>query len=693
MPAVRHAAALVSALVGGSALSAGYWPEKMGFVLLTVLTFVLVELLFGLAGALMRRWLGRELAWLPELAVMGYAIAETACLGGGNGWDRWVYVTAAAVTAILCLAAMSWYQWLWHRRGTPTLVLSALGSGAAVLWMAMLLMGDGFADSTVSDYLALRSEVPAAQAALEPSLTDGPYAVHTLDYGPGETLETGTVDLTRYMSRGDDDLTDYYVDAYWDYGLSKVPLRGRIWYPAGVEKCPVLFIAHGNHHISTESYLGYAYLGEYLASHGYVVVSVDHNACNMLSNENDGRAVLLLEHIRLLLEHSEADRDPLSGLLDRDSIAVAGHSRGGEMAATACLFNEYGRYPENGSKTFDYDFSIRSIVAIAPTVNQYKPAGHSVELENINYLLLHGASDRDVTKCNGMSQYENITFTGEGDHIKSAFYIAGANHGQFNSLWGQRDQSGPGAALLNTAGLLEEAEQQRLTQVFIKVFLDVTLRGDDSCRGLLTNWEDYAAQLPETVCAQCYETSSFSVIADFEEDSDLETVTLPGASAQASGCSWWTEMALDFAGNTAYDTHALRLRWGGRGTYTLTLPELDLTGKTLQFDICDLDEAAVGRGELSLVEGEVLLTDAEGRTATARIQEHRTVYPVLAVKTDKLDFIFNTPAYKKAFSTVSIPAESFVSDDAFDMTQICSAAWCFAGSGQVAMDNIGLADR
>lgn len=685
-------AALAAALVGGGALSALYWPGRTGCAVLMALVFALAELLLWLVRGLLGLLLGRELGWLVELAVIACVSADTLWRGSGDSWDWRVTVSACAVTAALGLLAVSWYQLL-RRRRSPTLALSALVSTAAAVLLAVLLAGDGFPDDTAASYLALRKEAPAAQAALEPSLTNGPYSVRTLDYGPGEPLETGTVDLTRYMSRGDDDLTDRYVDAYWDYELSEVPLRGRIWYPAEAKDCPVLFIAHGNHHIATQSYLGYAYLGEYLASHGYVVVSVDHNACNMLSHENDGRAVLLLEHIRLLLDHSEAEGDPLSGLLDRDSIAVAGHSRGGEMVATACLFSEYGRYPENGSKTFAYDLSIRSIIAIAPTVNQYKPAGHSVELENVNYLLLHGASDRDVTRCSGMSQYENITFTGEGDYLKSALYIAGANHGQFNSLWGRRDQSGPGAALLNTAGLLEEADQQRLAQVFIKVFLDVTLRGDDSCRRLLTSWEDYAAQLPETVYAQCYETSGFTVIADFEEDSDLETVTLPGASAQASGCSWWTELALDFAGDTAYDTHALRLRWGGRGTYTLTLPELDLTGKALQFDICDLDEASVGRGELSLVRGEVLLTDAEGHTATARIQDWRTVYPILGVKTDKLDYIFDTPTYQRAFSTVAIPAEGFVSSGAFDLTRICSAAWRFSGSGQVAMDNIGLAEE
>jgi hypothetical protein len=75
--------------------------------------------------------------------------------------------------------------------------------------------------------------------------------------------------------------------------------------PAEKYDCPVVFIIHGNHNLTTESYEGYAYLGEYLASHGYVTVSVDSNACNGcvfggLAGENDGRAVLLLNNIEQL---------------------------------------------------------------------------------------------------------------------------------------------------------------------------------------------------------------------------------------------------------------------------------------------------------------------------------------------------------------------------------------------------------
>lgn len=361
------------------------------------------------------------------------------------------------------------------------------------------------------------------------------------------------------------------------------------------------------------------------------------------------------------------------------------------MVATAYLFNGYSHYPENAVVRFDYHYDIKSLIAIAPTVNQYKPADHSVVLEDVNYLLLHGASDRDVTSFMGMSQYENISFTDTGDYIKTALYIAGANHGQFNSLWGEYDCKGMETPLLNTENLLTEEQQQTIACLFVKVFLDVTLRGDESCRGLLTDWEDYSAQLPETVYVQCHEESGFKPIADFEEDSELTTTTLDGARINVKGVNWWTEELMDFAGRSAYDTHALRLRWKESATVTLSVPAMDMTETALTFDICDLDAAAVEEGEYDLLDATVILTDVGGNTAAAQLSDHALVYPVLLVKTDKLDFLFDTPSVKEAFATVSIPVDEFVcEDDEIDLSRIRQIRLIFDGAGQVALDNIGV---
>ena len=687
--ALCHMSAVITGVVFGTELAGTYFPSVMGYTITSLAFFGAAELAFFLLRKFLKRFLGHGLGWLMALVSCAASVCFAVKDGAGEGWTWRVFLFAALIVFTLWLLVASLGS-VFRRGPRLSTVLCSFFSVAAVCGILCFFCMDGFEDDTLHHYLALTEHDENQVSALESSLAYGSHPVSVLDYGPGMSLQPDPISLSRYMSRGDS-LTEIYVDAYMDYELTEVPMRGRVWYPAGAQDCPILFIAHGNHEITTDSYLGYEYLGEYLASHGYVVVSVDQNACNMLSGENDARAVLLLEHIGLIIAYGRDRNNPLYGCVDENNIAIAGHSRGGEMVATAYLFNDYDHYPENGVIWFDYNYNIKSLIAIAPTVNQYKPADHSVKVEDVNYLLLHGSSDRDVTKFMGMSQYENVSFSGNGEYIKSALYIAGANHGQFNTLWGERDFSGPGASLLNTSSLLSGEDQQKLACVFIKVYLDVTLRGDKSCRTLLTDWEDYAQQLPETVYVQCHEESDFIAIADFEEDSEVSTATLDGVKLYAGGVNWWTEDLMDFAGRSAYDTHALCLRWSGSASYTMKLPQMDLTDSAVTFDICDLDSAAVEEGDYDLVDATVSISDEDGNTATARLSEFATIYPILSVKTDKLDFVFDTPTDKEAFATVSIPVEKFeVEDEEIDLSEICEIKFIFDEGGHIALDNIGI---
>lgn len=680
---------MLTGVVIGAEFAGLYFPSVLGYLLTTAASFGVLEIVFFLLRRFLNRFLGHGLGWLMALVSTSAAVCFAVRNGAGEGWTWRIFAASFFITAIFWLLLASGWN-LVHRGFSRIALLNSIFSAVLFGGILAFFCMDGFLDGNISHYLALTQYDRQSTAALEPSMAMGPYEVSVLDYGQEESLASQPVNLSSYMSRGDS-MTEMYVDAYMDFELDKVPVRGRIWYPANQESSPVLFIAHGNHEITTPSYQGYAYLGEYLASHGYMVVSVDQNACNMLSNENDARAVLLLEHIRFLLSYNEEKGNPLYSKIDPENIAIAGHSRGGEMVATAYLFNQYDHYPENAVISFDYHFNIKSLIAIAPTVNQYKPADHSVKVEDVNYLLLHGAADRDVTNFMGMSQYENISFTGNGRYLKSALYIAGANHGQFNSLWGEYDCTGTGAAFLNRESLLSGKEQQKITCLFIKVFLDVTLRGDESCRTLLTDWEDYSAQLPETVYVQCHEESGFMTIADFEEDSEVETATLEGVSLAAYGVNWWTEDLMAFAGQSSYDTHALRLRWNDTATYTMEVPRLDLTRAALTFDICDLNSTAIEQGNYNLMDATIVLTDTRGVTATAQLRDFATVYPLLTVRTDKLDFIFDTPTAKEAFATVSIPSDAFETEQgSIDLTKIRKISFCFDDSGQVALDNIGI---
>ncbi len=684
---LRHLAALVFAATAGSALAALYWPHIAGYITLSISALALAETVLWLLKKLFLKILDRGLGGASALALLFASAAYAVKQGAGEGYSWRVCLFAGVCTLILAFTAAFWWSLTVRRIVRPATVIGSLLCTALSATLVLLLSFSGFDGSYIRPFL---DQAPERTSDSVPDLcSDGPYDVLTLDYGPGEQLDPGTVNLSGYMGRDKHSLTGLYVDIYMDYSLNEVPLRGRVWYPAELQNCPVLFIAHGNHEVTTPSYLGYGYLASFLASHGYAVVSVDENACNMLKNENDGRAVLLLEHISKVLEFSQDNSNPLFGVLDASNIAIAGHSRGGEMVSTAYLFNSLDCYPENGSVKFSYHFPIKALIAIAPTVDQYRPAGHSVKIQNVNYLLLHGAADRDVSDFMGMEQYHNVSFSGEGSYLKSALYIAGANHGQFNSLWGAYDHTGPGALLLNRANLLDQKSQQDIAKIFICAFLDATLRGDDPRSGLLTNYEQFSSQLPETVYAQCWAKNGFTPFATFEEDVELSSATLPGASISVEGSNRWAEERLNFGGKDG--GHALRLRWSGSAALNLALPGTDLSGRTLAFDICDRDTAKADRGQHPLLDGDVVLIDHQGNSAVAKIGSFTTVYPVQPVRTDKLDFLFHTCSYKYAFSTVSIPIDSFIPEgNHFDPSAISEIIFRFTGGGQVNMDNIGV---
>lgn len=681
--ALSIGASAAAALIAGINVADVYWPRPLGVGVCLAGCLGLLLLAFALLERLSRALLGRSARGPAAWLLLGGALCAMVRQGAGEGLTVRVVLFSIGAALALGLFSSALYALVRLGRRTITLRLTALLSGAGVLLIALFLFTDGFDDHYIQHYLALGPRRTVSDAGLTP----GPYEVEILDYGTGEGLPSDTVDLSPFVSRDSQRVNGTYADLYLDYDLTAVPLKGRIYLPAGGRNCPLLMIAHGNHEIAVDSYLGYGYLGEYLASCGYAVVSVDQNACNMLTGENAGRAVLLLEHIGWLLDRSREVGHPLRGALDRDNIAIAGHSRGGEMVAAAYLFNDYDRYPENGTIRFDYHYPIKALIAIAPTVDQYLPADHSVELTDVNYLLLHGACDRDVTSVQGMKQYENISYTGEGDYLKSALYIAGANHGQFNTLWGAYDQPAPFSSLLNVEGLLPAEEQQAIAAKLIRAFLDLTLRGDHSGEALLTDWDSRFDELPETVYVQCYERSSFRPIADFEEDSDLETATLTGAALKATGVSVWTEERMNTG--AAPGTHALRLRWAGRAGYTASLPPTDASDLSLSFDIADLDSARVDREDYRLLDCEVRLTDSAGRTASAHLSDFATVYPPLPVRTDKLDFLFDTCTYRHALATVTIPTAAFDSGEGFDPTNVVELSFLFDSSGEVMIDNIG----
>ena len=82
-------------------------------------------------------------------------------------------------------------------------------------------------------------------------------------------------------------------------------------------------------------------------------------------------------------------------------MSLIGHSRGGEAVAHAALLNKLPYYSDDATIKLDYNYNIKSIIAIAPVDGQYAPGNTRTKLKDINYFVIHGSQDGDVTSFAG----------------------------------------------------------------------------------------------------------------------------------------------------------------------------------------------------------------------------------------------------------------------------------------------------
>lgn len=428
---------------------------------------------------------------------------------------------------------------------------------------------------------------------------------HRAEYGAQAGLISRTVDGTRFLDAWTG-LSGKLRTRYFGFGRDSLPLNGRVWYPMGEGPFPLVLIVHGNHLAQDFSDPGYEYLGRLMASRGFVFVSVDQNFVNGsftnlfkgLRNENDVRGWLMLKHIELWNDWNDNIENRFFNRIDMDRIALIGHSRGGEAVAHAALFNRLPFYPDNAKEVFDFNFNIRSVVAIAPVDGQYQPAGIHTPLRDINYFVLQGSHDADMQSYQGLRQYNRISFSDGFAGFKAGLYIYNANHGQFNTSWGRKDFSSPRINFVNIRQLMPGEDQQMIAKVFISGFLEATLNKNTAYKSLFMDHRTGRDWLPEHIMMNQFEDASTRYICNFREDVNLATATLPGVSIESDRLTVWREQMIKIKwGNQ--DDRAVYLGWHRNendslfASYTLNLNDAavaDTKNKLLVFSLADANE-------------------------------------------------------------------------------------------------------
>ncbi|MGD8320415.1 MAG: hypothetical protein PVJ02_08175, partial [Gemmatimonadota bacterium] len=393
----------------------------------------------------------------------------------------------------------------------------------------------------------------------------GPHQVSTLYYGSGTdknravyrdsvSIKTETVDISKLVDLG---RSAKERNSYWGFTPKEVPLNARVWYPDGAGPFPLVLVVHGNHDMKDFSDPGYDYLGNLLASRGYILASVDENFINGgIRGENDGRGYLLLKHLQLFASFNEERGNPFYGKVDMGHIALIGHSRGGEAVADAAAFNRLSHYPDDATLAFDFGFDIRGVVSIAPVDGQYLPTGRKVEMRDVSYLTFHGSHDGDVTSFHGLRIYDRLRFTDDRFHFKAAVYVYRANHGQWNTVWQNHDNGPRSGRILDLRALLPQRDQRHFAELYVSSFLEVVLKGDKRYLPIFRDHRVIGHWLPKTMYVTRYETSALRPLATYEEDIDVTSGTEPGVVIRGDSLAVWKEETLELRSSNRNNTSA-----------------------------------------------------------------------------------------------------------------------------------------
>ncbi len=597
------------------------------------------------------------------------------------------------------------------------LVLGLAGTlgGAYGLWLY-----DGTPASLPPNAAAL-SSVPVKPLALPDPSQPGPYIVQTLTYGSGQDRHrpeyAAGADLLTEPVDGSPFLDGWSAErtGFWGFGPDSLPRNGRVWYPEGEGVFPLLLMVHGNHLMEDFSDPGYAYLGELLASRGFIAVSVDENFLNILApedmtfrglqEETDARGWLLLEHLRLWREWNETVDNLFYRKVDMENIALIGHSRGGEAVVVAAVFNQLSRYPDDANVAFDYGFGIRAVAAIAPVAWQYLPAGREPVLENMSYFVLQGAHDMDLDSFMGAKQYEKVRFTDGQYEFKAGLYVYGANHGQFNTTWGRSDVLEPAARLYNLRQLLSAADQEQIAKVTVGAFVEATLHNERGYVALFRDPRTAAAWLPDTLYLSQCEESTARLVSTYEEDLDVGTTTLPGGRQLGENLTIWREQQVPLK-TGSLETGAVYLGWDGAdgnggSSYTITLPVDGLSldeQSVLVFALADAnldpnpdDEKPAPDGPREPIDLTVEVVDRAGMSARLPLSSFALLQPQIESRTGKAAFMHTTSTSEIVFQTFEFPLAAFqAANPALDPAGVVMVRFLFdrTPAGVVVLDDV-----
>ncbi len=359
------------------------------------------------------------------------------------------------------------------------------------------------------------------------------------------------------------------------------------------------------------------------------------------------------------------------------------------------------------------------MVALAPTDYRY---GRTITLKNINFLSLQGSYDSDEVSFWGMRPYRRLQFTDSINRFKAGVYIHHANHGQFNSTWGNADFGAPAKWLLNLKPLLDEEEQQATAKVFISAFAEAVLKDNTKYLPIFKDVSVAKQWLPIEHYLTSFEPSTTQILADFEGDLD---VTSAGDSTQlqARDFNLWKEEPIMTRDKKSQDNNALVLGWDyesgatmePKATYALSISNnqrdwFNDSTATLQLAIAagnhswlakkdaekDEDEEEQKVRDVPNLDFTVQLVDANGTNSSIKVSAIKAIPKPLKSRFTKFEFLEEDMVgadWEVQFQTYHFPLAQFKKQNPeFKLSEIVSLQFIFDHNpyGVVLIDDIGV---
>lgn len=620
-------------------LTMGAGPSLVGWSVVC-LVVVIAAVLFG--------------AWLGGL------VGARIGLGRRPGWCR----TAAALVAVL-IAGLGGGWLAWPGPGAPDLVAAREGR------------------------VPLDPTVPGAHPVRVTTYGSASTGISSR-YGADVDVITEPVDASEVIEGWDADDPRSEV---WGFDASALPVNGTVWAPSDGGPYPLVLVVHGNTP-RTDSELGFDYLGELLASRGYIVASIDQSFLNTSVLDRSGgitgadraRAWLMLEHLDQWVSWTRSAQSPIGVTPDVGRVALVGHSRGGEAAAVAAAMRQAdSRTDPSGSEPH---VDITSVIALAPSDGMVLVDGEPVTLDGVNYLTVAGSHDADVGAFAGTNQYARTSIQ-EGQ-VKAAILIYRANHSQFNTRWGRFDAGlGLSKHMLDTAALLEPEEQQQATSVFVSAFLDLTVLENDDARPIFGSPLPDAAWLPRTDYRIAVAAGDQSRITGFTDAGSTDGRDRPEPSAD-EGTARITTLPLRAGSSSNSVLHLRPDRPDASVSVTVAVEGLSGVGPADRVVVDLADARAPGAsGDTTTVE--VVITDSVGRTATCPVTGPAGLDGPMPARTVKSALFQSTPISEPSLRTYSVSRDC-VADRTVDLDAVETLTFRAEGvSGDgLYLDNIGV---